>query len=255
MILIPSIDLRGGRCVRLLQGDFDRETIYEFEPMTLVDRYVAAGAPWLHLVDLDGARDGTLANRRFILELAAAKKLQLQVGGGIRSLEVLETLLAGGVERVVIGSAAVENPTAVAGWLRRFGPERVCLALDVRLQGDLPLVQTRGWTQGSAWSLWQAVEAYLDAGLRHVLCTDVARDGAMQGPNVDLYRECHRRHPNILWQASGGVRGTDDLDVLHDIGLFGAVSGKALLEGALSDSELRRWVATTPPDAASARSH
>lgn len=255
MILIPSIDLRGGRCVRLLQGDFKRETIYDLEPMTLVDRYVAAGAPWLHLVDLDGARDGTLANRRFILELAAAKKLQLQVGGGIRSLELVETLLAGGVGRVVIGSAAVETPDEVAGWLRRFGTERVCLALDVRLQGDLPLVQTRGWTQGSSWSLWQAVEAYLDAGLRHVLCTDVARDGAMQGPNVALYRECRRRHPQILWQASGGVRGADDLGVLREIGMFGAVSGKALLEGALSDSDLRRWVATPPPGTADVKGY
>lgn len=242
MILIPSIDLRGGRCVRLLQGDFARETVYDLEPMTLVDRYVAAGAPWLHLVDLDGARDGTLANRRFILDLAAAQKIKVQVGGGIRSVEVVEALLAGGVSRVVIGSAAVEQPASVIDWMNRHGAERICLALDVRLQNGTPMVQTRGWTQESALSLWQAVDIYLNAGLRHVLCTDVARDGAMQGPNIELYRECRQRYPQLSWQASGGVRGVADLEALRALGMYGAVSGKALLEGMLSASELRTWV-------------
>jgi phosphoribosylformimino-5-aminoimidazole carboxamide ribotide isomerase len=242
MILIPSIDLRGGRCVRLLQGDFARETVYDLEPMTLVDRYVAAGAPWLHLVDLDGARDGTLANRRFILDLAAAQKIKVQVGGGIRSVEVVEALLAGGITRVVIGSAAVEQPASVIDWMNRHGAERICLALDVRLQNGTPMVQTRGWTQESALSLWQAVDIYLNAGLRHVLCTDVARDGAMQGPNIELYRECRKRYPQLSWQASGGVRGVADLEALRALGMYGAVSGKALLEGMLNASELRTWV-------------
>lgn len=242
MILIPSIDLRGGRCVRLLQGDFARETVYDLEPMTLVDRYVAAGAPWLHLVDLDGARDGTLANRRFILDLAAAQNIKVQVGGGIRSVEVVEDLLAGGVTRVVIGSAAVEQPASVIDWMNRHGAERICLALDVRLQNGTPMVQTRGWTQESALSLWQAVDIYLNAGLRHVLCTDVARDGAMQGPNIELYRECRQRYPQLSWQASGGVRGVADLEALRALGMYGAVSGKALLEGMLNASELRTWV-------------
>ncbi|MBM4238224.1 MAG: 1-(5-phosphoribosyl)-5-[(5-phosphoribosylamino)methylideneamino]imidazole-4-carboxamide isomerase [Gammaproteobacteria bacterium] len=242
MILIPSIDLRGGRCVRLLQGDFARETVYDLEPMTLVDRYVAAGAPWLHLVDLDGARDGTLANRRFILDLAAAQNIKVQVGGGIRSVEVVEDLLAGGVTRVVIGSAAVEQPASVTHWMNRHGAERICLALDVRLQNGTPMVQTRGWTQESALSLWQAVDIYLNAGLRHVLCTDVARDGAMQGPNIELYRECRQRYPQLSWQASGGVRGVADLEALRALGMYGAVSGKALLEGMLNASALRTWV-------------
>ena len=242
MLLIPSIDLRGGHCVRLLQGDFKRETIYDVDPLTLVDRYVAAGAPWLHLVDLDGARDGTLANRRVILELASRRKLNLQVGGGIRSRDVVDALLSGGVARVVIGSAAIEQPAEVQAWLREFGAERVCLALDVRLDDDLPWVQTRGWTQGSSVSLWQAVEQFLGVGLAHVLCTDIARDGALQGPNLDLYRQCRARYPQILWQASGGVRGAQDLIELRSIGMSTAVSGKALLEGRLDDTQLREWV-------------
>jgi len=242
MMLIPSIDLRGGRCVRLLQGDFARETRYDVEPLSLVDRYVAAGAAWLHLVDLDGARDGTLANRRFILELAATGQIKLQVGGGIRSLEVLEALLAGGVARAVIGSAAIEQPEAVYAWLNRHGVERICLALDVRVQAGIPMVQTRGWTQGSALSLWRAVDIFLTVGLRHVLCTDIDRDGALQGPNVELYRDCRQRYPQLLWQASGGVRNVADLAELRALGMHAAVSGKALLEGKLSAAELRTWV-------------
>lgn len=242
MLLIPSIDLRGGYCVRLLQGDFARETIYDLDPRLLVDRYVACGAPWLHVVDLDGARDGTLANRQFILEVAKAGKLRLQVGGGIRTRDVALALLDGGVSRVVVGSAAIESPQEVAAWLQDFGAERICLALDIRYTDGIPCVQTRGWTQASSVTLWQAVDQFLEQGLQHVLCTDVDRDGALQGPNIELYRECRRNYPQILWQASGGVRGADDLAKLRSLGLAGTVSGKALLEGRVSDAELRHWV-------------
>lgn len=250
MLLIPSIDLRGGRCVRLLQGDFDRETVYDLDPRELAGRYQSAGARWLHLVDLDGARDGTLANRRLILDLAArtasapaaASTLQIQVGGGIRSLQVVEALLSGGVARVVVGSAAIEEPDEVGRWLQRFGADRVCLAFDVRLRDGLPLVQTRGWTQSSSTTLWQAVSRFQPFGLRHVLCTDVDRDGAMQGPAIELYRQCLERYPDIAWQASGGVRGAADLAELHTLGMAAAISGKALLEGALDESQLRNWL-------------
>jgi phosphoribosylformimino-5-aminoimidazole carboxamide ribotide isomerase len=242
VLLIPSIDLRGGLCVRLLRGDFRQETVYDLDPRDLVRRYRDCGARWLHLVDLDGARDGTLANRRLILELAATPGLRLQVGGGIRSLDVVETLLGGGVSRVVIGSAAVENQDHVSRWLQDFGPERVCLAFDVRVRDGIPLVQTRGWTQSSAMSLWEAVNLYEPLGLHHVLCTDVDRDGAMEGPATGLYRECLARHPAIAWQASGGVRGADDLGELRALGMSAAISGKALLEGALADAALRAWL-------------
>jgi phosphoribosylformimino-5-aminoimidazole carboxamide ribotide isomerase len=242
VLLIPSIDLRGGLCVRLLRGDFKQETVYDLDPRELVRRYRDAGARWLHLVDLDGARDGTLANRRLILELATTPGLQLQVGGGIRSLDVVEALLDGGVARVVVGSAAIENPDEVARWLQRLGPERLCLAFDVRVRDDVPLVQTRGWTQSSAMSLWDAVALYEPLGLRHVLCTDVDRDGAMEGPATALYRESLARHPGIAWQASGGVRGASDLGELRALGMTAAISGKALLEGALADDALRAWL-------------
>jgi len=246
MQLIPSIDLRGGHCVRLLRGDFERQTLYDVDPRSLIYRYAKLGARWLHLVDLDGAKDGLLANRKFILDLAREHPLALQVGGGVRSAEVVEELLSAGVDRVAVGSTAVERPDEVAGWFARFGAERICLALDIRLEkqpeGTVPRLLTRGWTEGSNTSLWQAIEFFLPHGLRHVLCTDVERDGALEGPNIALYKECVERAPQIAWQASGGVRGAQDLAILQAVGVAASISGKALLEGRLTTPELRQWL-------------
>ncbi|MGD9599842.1 MAG: HisA/HisF-related TIM barrel protein [Steroidobacteraceae bacterium] len=242
MLLIPSIDLRGGRCVRLHQGDFDAETQYPASPMELLERYAACGARWLHVVDLDGARDGVLAHRDTVLALAARQRLRLQAGGGVRSEAVVEDLLQNGIARVVVGSAAVEQATDVRNWFRRFGPEHICLALDVR-EADTatPRVQTRGWRAGSGVSLWDAVADYETLGLRHVLCTDIARDGALAGPNLALYAEARRRFPAMAWQASGGVRGEPDLAALAALGVSAAVSGRALLEDRLSGAELQPY--------------
>jgi phosphoribosylformimino-5-aminoimidazole carboxamide ribotide isomerase len=243
MLLIPSIDLRGGRCVRLLKGDFDAETRYELEPHELLVRYRQLGAAWLHVVDLDGARDGRLANRALINTLASQRAVRLQVGGGVRSVAVIDDLFAHGVERVVIGSTAAEQPAEVAGWLEHYGPERICLAFDVKLDDHgLPLLQTRGWQQSTTQSLWGAVERFVPAGLRHVLCTDIDRDGALSGPNVGLYAEAVRRLPHIRWQASGGIASAADLNTLAISGVAAAISGKALLEERINPSELRPFL-------------
>jgi phosphoribosylformimino-5-aminoimidazole carboxamide ribotide isomerase len=239
MLLIPAIDLRDGRCVRLLQGDFAEETHYDVEPHALLERYEALGASWLHLVDLDGAREGKPGNRALVLDLATQGSVHLQVGGGIRDSATIDTFLHAGVGRVVIGSAAVTQPEQVRMWLRRFGAESITLALDVRLDPDgVPRCATHGWQVQSAMSLWQAVDAYRAEGVVHVLCTDVARDGAMTGPNVDLYREALRRFPDIQWQASGGVRAGNDLRTLATTGVAATISGRALLEDRLSTEEL-----------------
>jgi len=243
MLLIPAIDLRQGRCVRLLKGDFRAETRYELEPHELLGRYRALGASWLHVVDLDGAKDGSLANRSIVMALASQPAVSVQVGGGVRSAETVHDLLAHGVDRVVIGSAAVERPREVAAWIARFGPERICLAFDVRLDGDgMPRVRTRGWTEGGTLGLWEAVALFDGSGLRHVLCTDIDRDGALAGPNLDLYRETLRRFPELAWQASGGVRDAADLAALARIGIGAAVSGKALLEERMTSEELRPFL-------------
>ena len=242
MRLIPSIDLRGGQCVRLLYGDFSRETVYDVEPQALAARYRMLGARWLHVVDLDGARDGAVANRDAIIEMAKIPKLSLQVGGGVRNLATVDELLSAGVARVVVGSAAIEKPVEVGTWMRVFGKARVCLALDVRVDaGDL-MVQTRGWTQATEITLWHAVEQFLPSGLQHVLCTDVGRDGALAGPNTDLYKQCLSRYPKIKWQASGGIRNVSDLELLSGMGMAAAISGRALLEGHMGDVELRKWM-------------
>ncbi|HEX6398422.1 MAG TPA: HisA/HisF-related TIM barrel protein, partial [Steroidobacteraceae bacterium] len=180
MILIPSIDLRNGRCVRLLKGDFDRETRYDLEPHELLQRYRALGATWLHVVDLDGAKDGRLANRSVIIRLASQKALHVQVGGGVRSKAVVDDLLRNGIDRVIVGSAAVEKPAEVQGWLEQYGAEKVGLAFDIRHVDGVPRVLTRGWTKESKLTLWEAIDSYLPHGLRHVLCTDVELDGALQ---------------------------------------------------------------------------
>jgi phosphoribosylformimino-5-aminoimidazole carboxamide ribotide isomerase len=249
MLLIPAIDLRGGRCVRLHRGEFAAETAYELQPLDLLQRYRDAGACWLHLVDLDGARDGRGANRAIIAELAALAGqggqggVALQVGGGVRRLEVAQELLRLGVARVVIGSAAVSAPDEVGAWLAELGAERVCLAFDVRHdQAGTPLLRTHGWQRATAWSLWQAVERFLAAGLRHVLCTDIERDGTLNGPNLELYQQAVARFPQLRWQASGGVGGAADLRALAAAGAAAAVVGKALLEQRLSLPELQPFL-------------
>jgi phosphoribosylformimino-5-aminoimidazole carboxamide ribotide isomerase len=243
MLLIPSIDLRGGRCVRLLQGDFAAETRYDFEPHELLLRYRSLGASWLHIVDLDGARDGRLANRALINALASQRAVQLQVGGGVRSSAVIDDLFAHGVARAVIGSAAVEQPEAVAAWLQSYGAERLCLAFDVRIDADgVPRLHTRGWRTATVVSLWDAVAGFEPAGLRHVLCTDIERDGGLNGPNVALYQEATRRFPRLCWQASGGVGSGADLGALAAAGVAAAISGKALLEERLATQELRAFL-------------
>ena len=243
MLLIPAIDLRNGRCVRLLKGDFAAETRYEFEPHELLQRYRGIGATWLHVVDLDGARDGTLANRSILVSLASQSAVKIQVGGGVRSAAVIDDLLRNGVSRVVIGSLAVEQPRVVIGWLNQFGPARLCLAFDIRNdESGVPRVRTRGWTQGGHLSLWEALEPFLEHGLQHVLCTDIERDGALTGPSLELYRQARERHPQIAWQASGGVRDAADLAALAQLGMAAAVSGKALLEERMTSEELRPFL-------------
>jgi len=244
MLLIPAIDLRGGQCVRLLQGRFDTETVYATDPAAVLDSYLALGARQIHVVDLDGARDGAQANRAAIRRIAErAGREAIQVGGGVRSRTVVEELFALGVARAVVGSVAVSQPDEVAAWLREFGPERIVLAFDVRLdEGGTPRLATHGWERQTQTSLWHAVERYLSAGLRHVLCTDVARDGALSGPNVALYAECAKRFPNIAWQASGGVSSAADLHQLATTGAAAVISGRALLEGRLSARELEPFL-------------
>jgi phosphoribosylformimino-5-aminoimidazole carboxamide ribotide isomerase len=243
MRLIPAIDLKAGRCVRLFQGDFNTETQYPVEPHELLSRYRGLGADWLHIVDLDGARSGALGNRSIVVALATQKAVKLQVGGGLRDTSTLSQMFDANVSRVVVGSAAVTHPDLVRSWFHQFGADRITLAFDVRFDGQgIPRLATHGWREQSGVSLWDAIGNFYAAGLKHVLCTDVNRDGALSGPNLALYKEAAERCPGIEWQASGGIRDAADLHALAAVGAAAAISGKALLEQRIPIEELRPFL-------------
>ncbi|MGI9260651.1 MAG: 1-(5-phosphoribosyl)-5-[(5-phosphoribosylamino)methylideneamino]imidazole-4-carboxamide isomerase [Woeseiaceae bacterium] len=243
MKLIPAIDLIGGQCVRLFKGRFDKQTNYDKDPVALARVYEAAGCSDLHIVDLDGARSGEQENATVIDRIVNGSGLDVQIGGGIRKESEVELWLDAGVARVVIGSLAVTNSEQVCDWLQTYGPEKIVLALDVTIDGqNAPLVATHGWTRSGDMTLWQCLDLYLPVGLRHVLCTDTRRDGAMIGPNVDLYREVLQKYPNILLQASGGIRDVGDLALLQQTGVPAAISGRALLDGKITNEELGRFL-------------
>lgn len=232
MILYPAMDLAGGRVVRLQQGRFDAATAYEADPTEALAAFATAGAVWAHVVDLDGARAGAPVQHDLIAALAGGTGLSLQVGGGIRTAGQVARLLDAGVARVVIGSLAVKAPDLVHAFFDLFGPERLALSLDVRVEDGVPIVATSGWTEASALSLWEV--AALFPRVRHVLLTDIACDGMLAGPNFALLDEAVDRLPGVVVQASGGISSRDDLLRLRT---QGAIVGKALWEGRLSLAE------------------
>ena len=234
--VIPAIDIREGRVVRLAQGDYARETRFSADPYALACDWAARGARWLHLVDLDAARAGGYTLQALLQRLCAHSGLQVQTGGGIRGEDATAELLALGAGRVVLGTIAVREPERVAGWIRRFGAERLVLALDARPVDAGWQVQADGWTSGGT-PLETLLGFYAAHGARHVLCTDVTRDGMLGGCNVELYREIARRFPGLRLQASGGVRDLADLRAARACGAAGAILGRALLEGRVDMAE------------------
>lgn len=240
MLIYPAIDLLRGRCARLLRGDFDQATEYSSSPAEMLARYAASGAEWVHIVDLDGAREGAPVQHALLKELARFASLKVQVAGGVRARDDVARLLDAGAARVVVGSKAVSDPAAVAAWITEFGADSIALALDVKIENGLPLVAVKGWTELAQASLCDALDAFPSGLVRHVLVTSIARDGAMEGPDLVLYETIVRDRRDLSLQASGGVRGLDDIAALKRAGVAGAVVGKALYEGALDLSEAVR---------------
>jgi len=228
MIVYPALDLMGGRCVGLAQGRFDDATAYLVDPAEAVVAFEEAGAEWAHIVDLDGAREGRPRQHGLICDIALSVSVKLQVAGGFRELEHFTRVFDAGVDRVIVGSLAVKDPEKVLALLARFGGERIALALDVRMEEGVPIVATSGWTELSGRSLWEIADLY--PGARHLLVTDIGRDGMLRGPNIDLVAEVARRLPHMCVQASGGVASLDDLRALKTAGAAGALVGKALWE-------------------------
>jgi phosphoribosylformimino-5-aminoimidazole carboxamide ribotide isomerase len=235
MILLPAIDLMAGRCVRLAQGDFSRQTSYSDDPAAALAGFAADGAEEVHLVDLDGARAGEPRQHELFSALAKSSRVPIQVAGGFRTVDQVASVLAAGVERVVIGSLALTEPASFAAMLSRFGPDRLTLALDVNMEGDRAIVATHGWAQGSGRTLDDVLGDF--PAVRHLLVTDIARDGMLAGPNVDLMRTIAIRYPYIALQASGGVSTLDDLDRLRTGHAVRAIVGKAIWEGRFTVAE------------------
>ena len=230
MIIYPAIDLIDGEVVRLHKGDFDQKTTYGSDPVAVARAYADAGATWLHLVDLDGAKNPENRQTDLIGRIIDGSGLKVQTGGGIRSRDDVDALITAGASRVVIGSLAVREPDLVASMLDGFGVEAICLAADVVRPDDEFMIAVSGWQEASSLSLYEFIHGFVPAGLRHVLCTDIDRDGTMTGPNGTLYQTVKRQFPDIQLQASGGVSGIDDL---HDLPTDGVIIGKAIYEGAI----------------------
>ena len=242
MRIIPAIDLHGGKCVRLYKGDFDKVTEYSDDPLAVARKFSAFQVRDLHIVDLDGARSGSQQNQGIVASLCAITDLSVQLGGGIRDVNIVTGWLQQGVSRCVIGSLAVTQPDLVAEWISKFGADRIVAALDVSIDETGPVLATHGWTRSSGFSLWDCIDGLADAGMEHLLCTDISRDGAMAGPNFGLYAEIVRRFPKIRLQASGGVRDATDLERLRDLGIPAAITGKALLDGRISATEVASFL-------------
>ena len=234
MIIYPAIDLIDGAVVRLHKGNFDQLTKYATDPVCVAQSYANAGATWLHLVDLNGAKNPENRQISLISRIIENTGLNVQIGGGIRSLQDVKTLLATGASRVVIGSLAVRNTHTTRRIFDSFGPEQICLAADVIWQNDNFYIAVSGWQETSNLGLFNFIGNYLDSGLRHALCTDINRDGTLAGCNNNLYKTVKQAFPDLRLQASGGVSVLGDL---KELSADGVIIGKALYEGRFTVKE------------------
>lgn len=237
-MIIPAIDLIEGKVVRLYQGDYEQKTQYELDPVEVVHDYADQGAHWLHIVDLTGAKDTSKRQLALIKRMVETKRMQFQAGGGIRSEDEVAQLLDTGVSRVVIGSLAVKQPELVKSWVEKYGPEHIVLALDINIsETGEKLIATHGWQENSGVALEALLDDFASVGAKHVLCTDISRDGTLQGANVALYQEMAARFPNVSWQASGGIGSLNDISALKPTNVGGVILGRALLEGKFTVKE------------------
>ena len=236
--IYPAIDIREGRVVRLLQGDYAQETSYSNDPLEVARNYKNAGAVWLHLVDLDAAKAGSYTLLKTATRMQKEIGLKIQTGGGIRKKMDVEGLINAGIDRVVIGTLAIKQPELVAECIHEFGTERITVALDTRQdENGVWQLPVKGWTEQSEKNLFDMLDFYQENGLRHLLCTDIARDGMLSGLNNDLYAEIANRFPAVEVQASGGVKTLQDIRDAKIAGAGGAILGRALLEGRFSLQE------------------
>lgn len=236
MELFPAIDLFGGKAVRLLHGDYQKMTVYSDHPLLVAEDFAACGAQNIHMVDLEGAKDGTTPNLHIVESVAKAGQLKVEVGGGIRSEETVARYIDAGVSRVILGTAAVTDPELLASLVSRYG-DKIAVSVDVK-DG---FVAIRGWTQASSLTAETMCQRLVETGVKTVICTDVSRDGAMRGTNRELYRRLNEAY-ELDFIASGGVSTLEDVIALSQMKLYGAIIGKAYYTGAI---DLRRAIEVT----------
>lgn len=241
-MIIPALDLSGGHVVRLQQGDYARKTIFNIDPISRIANHAKAGATYIHLVDLDGAKDPTRRQHALIKQIVRSCPVPVETGGGIRSAFDIRNLLDIGVDRVVVGSMAVSHPELVRGWVQKFGADRFTLALDVRLTDGIPYVATHGWLKTSNTTLDMVLRHFLPYDIEHILVTDISRDGMMKGANNSLYAVLAKKYPQLDIIASGGISSLDDIRAVACAGAKSVVLGRALLEGRFTVEEaLKCW--------------
>ncbi len=238
MEIIPAIDIIGGQCVRLTEGDFTRQTTYDSNPLEVAKRFEAHGIKRLHLVDLDGARAKKPVNLAVLELIAANTSLTIDYGGGLQSEEALQQAFSAGASQITAGSIAVREPKTVQGWLESYGPAKIIIGADFRGNN----ISVSAWTEESDYALQDFIQDYVQAGASHFICTDVSKDGKLQGPATDTYRLLKLAIPAAGVIASGGVTTVQDLDELQEIGVKGAIIGKAVYEGTISLKDLERFL-------------
>jgi len=234
MEIIPAIDIIDGKCVRLTQGDYNQKKIYNEHPLEVAKQFEDAGLERLHLVDLDGAKAGTVKNWKVLETIAGKTALVVDFGGGIKQEEDLDIVFNSGAALATIGSLAVKNEALFSHWLQEYGAEKFLLGADVKNEK----IAIGGWLETTDIWIYDFIERYVQQGIQQLFCTDVSKDGLLQGPAVDLYKQIVERFPSLHFIASGGVSSAKDLDMLRTIGCKGVIVGKAIYEGHIRLEDL-----------------
>ena len=235
MTILPAIDLIGGRCVRLTQGDYAQQKQYEADPVDMVRQYINRGLHRIHVVDLDGAKASSPQNLDTLRTLAAVEGVEIEWGGGIKTEQALSDVFAAGASYAVVGSVAAQRPEWFEAWLQKYGADRVVLGADVK-QGR---VSVNGWQEEVDLTIDQLIDRFLPYGLSQVICTDVSRDGMLQGPATDLYVRLQKKYPTVDITVSGGISCMDDIISLQSLGLRKVIVGKAIYEGRIALKDLQ----------------
>ena len=235
MRIIPAIDIIGGKCVRLTQGDYGKMKVYREDPVEVAREFEDADLEYLHLVDLDGAKKGKVVNWKVIESIQAKTALKVDFGGGVKTEAEVDALLEMGIEQINIGTMALQNPEVFIEWIKKYGYENFILSADVKNEK----VQYSGWAETSETTIYDLVAKFEAAGLQYITCTDINTDGMLLGPNFGLYKKLKKRFPNLKIIASGGITSVDDLEELKYIKVYGAIVGKAIYENKIKLSELK----------------